>query len=245
MKDISAVIIVKDAQRTITQCLSSLTDFSEVILYDTGSTDKTCQLAKNFPNVQIVEGKFVGFGPTKNRAIQYATNDWIFSLDADEVISQQLLSSLKELTLQKETLYIVERINFYRQQPITHCWGADFLVRLFNRQESHFNDNLVHEDIVRSGQTEQTLSGHLLHYPYADLSAFIQKFDIYSTQFALANQGKRHSSPTHAFANALFSFFKTYILKRGFLDGYPGLVIAFSHAATNFYKYMKLYELNQ
>jgi hypothetical protein len=88
------------------------------------------------------------------------------------------------------------------------------------------------------------LHGILRHYPYTSITDFIIKLERYSTIYAQDNAGKKSSSPTKAFFNGVFSFLKTYILKRGFLDGYAGLIIAFSHMATNFYKYMKLYELN-
>ena len=83
------------------------------------------------------------------------------------------------------------------------------------------------------------------HYPYSTVTDFIVKLDRYSTKFAQDNVGRKSSSPLKAFFNSQFSFLKTYFIKRGFLDGYAGLVIAFSHMATNFYKYIKLYELNK
>jgi hypothetical protein len=87
--------------------------------------------------------------------------------------------------------------------------------------------------------------GNILHYSYHTLSDFITKVDRYSTLFAESNKGKETASPAKALISGVYSFFRTYVLKRGFLDGYVGLVIAFSHMATNFYKYMKLYEANK
>ena len=89
------------------------------------------------------------------------------------------------------------------------------------------------------------MDGNVEHYSYQSISQFIAKADVYSTLFAKNNVGKKSSSPTKAFFNATYSFFRTYVLKKGFLDGYVGLVIAVSHAVTNFYKYVKLYELNK
>ncbi len=245
ISNISAVIIVKNGERSIRECLQSLTLFTEVVLYDTGSTDRTIEIAQEFANTKIIHGEFIGFGPTKNMAISYASNDWIFSLDADEVISPQLAQALQELLLEEQMIYSVLRMNYYKKQLIRYCWGADILIRLFNRQQTSFNQNRVHEDIIRNGLQVVFITGNLHHYPYQDISSFITKLDTYSTEFALANQGKRTSSPLLALTNAVYSFFKTYFLKRGFLDGSAGVLIAFSHAATNFYKYMKLYELNK
>jgi hypothetical protein len=92
---------------------------------------------------------------------------------------------------------------------------------------------------------KEMIEGSIQHFPYQTITDFIMKLDSYSTIYAKDNAGKKASSPSKAILNAHFSFFKTYILKKGFLDGYPGLIIAFSHMATNFYKYMKLYEMNK
>jgi len=201
---ISCVIIVKNAQKTITNTLASLSLFDDVVLYDNGSTDQTIQIAKTFKNVSLIQGEFKGFGWTKNHAAKFAKNNWILSLDADETISMQLANTL-----------------------------------------SSFSDSFVHEHLLIKDLHAVTIDGTLKHFPYSDITDFIIKLDIYSTLFARDKVGKKSSSPQKAIANGLFSFFKTYLFKRGFLDGYAGLVIAFSHMATNFYKYIKLYELNK
>lgn len=242
---ISVVIIAKDAQETIKACLESLKDFEEVILYLNNSSDKTKEIAELYRNVQIIKGDFIGFGETKNRAGSYAKNRWIFSLDSDEVLTQELIETLKTFQPQPQTLYAIDRSNYYKTQQIKHCWGNDILVRLYNRTETEFSPHKVHEYIIEKNLTKTILKGRLKHYPYNNMSDFIVKLDRYSTIFAQENTGKKNSSPLKAILNAHYSFFRTYILKRGFLDGYAGLVIAFSHMATNFYKYMKLYEANK
>ena len=132
----------------------------------------------------------------------------------------------------------------YQNTHVKHCWSNDRIVRLYHRQETQFNDKKVHEKVIIDELKIELLVGFVNHYPYDNMSDFIKKIDIYSSEFARDNVGKRNSSPAKAIFNAGFSFFKTYFLKRGFLDGYAGLAIAFSHMATNFYKYIKLYELN-
>ncbi|SFV50966.1 Lipopolysaccharide core biosynthesis glycosyltransferase, group 2 family protein [hydrothermal vent metagenome] len=244
IKHISVVIIASNAAKTLPLCLESLHDFAEVIIYENNSTDNTKEIASSYKNVKLISGEFLGFGPTKNRAISYATNDWILSLDSDEVLSQEFVNSLKNLQLQKDTLYTILRKNYYKQKAITHCWGNDIIVRLFNKNKTGFTNSKVHEKIVTEGFKILPIKGEVRHYPYASISDFIIKLDKYSSLYAKEHAGKKSSSPLKAFFNGAFSFCKTYIFKRGFLDGYPGLVIAFSHMATNFYKYIKLYELN-
>ncbi len=245
IEHISCVMIVKNAEATLQPVLEALEVFEDVVLYSNNSTDRTDEIANSFSNVNLIQGDFLGFGPTKNRATEYAKNEWILSLDADEVLSPAFTKNLVSLELNKETIYSILRTNYYKKQEIKHCWGDDIIPRLYNRAVTRFTDKQVHEKIITDSLKQEMLLGSVQHYPYASISDFIVKLDRYSSIFAEDNKGKKNSSPLKAFFNGLFSFTKTYIFKRGFLDGYAGLVIAFSHMATNFYKYIKLYELNQ
>ena len=242
---ISVVIIAKDAQATIADCLESLKTFSEVILYLNNSTDKTEIIAQKFLNIKIIEGEFLGFGETKGIASQYAKNDWILSLDSDEVLSNDFILYLSKLNLNSNKVYSILRVNYYKKQEIKHCWGEDKIVRLYSRDKTNYNQSLVHEKVIVGNLENELIEGVVKHYPYNSMSDFIIKADRYSSLFANDNVGKRESSPIKAFLNATYSFIRTYILKRGFLDGYAGLIIAVSHATNNFFKYMKLYELNK
>lgn len=245
ISNISPVIIVKNAQNTIKQTLESLKDFKEVIVYENGSTDDTVKIIEKFTNVILIEGEFLGFGPTKNKATSYASNNWVLSIDADEVLSKEFIKSLKVLKFSENTIYKILRTNYYKRTQIKYCWGDDHIVRLYDKTKTSFCNNKVHEYIIEENFENIILNGVVEHYPYSNMTDFIVKLDRYSTIFAQDNVGKKYSSPLKAILNAKFSFFKTYFLKRGFLDGYAGLIIAFSHMATNFYKYMKLYELNK
>lgn len=243
--NISVVIMAKDSQMTIAKCLNSLKNFQEVVLYLNNSTDNTVHIASKFDNVKIIDGEFLGFGPTKNKAAQFSSNDWILSLDSDEVLSEEFVMSLNKIELDTKYIYEILRTNYYKDIQVKYCWGDDKIVRLYNKTKTSFTDKKVHESIINDGFKIQKVKGFVEHYPYASITDFIVKLDRYSTIFAQDNMGRKKSSPLKAILNAKFSFFKTYILKRGFLDGYAGLIIAFSHMATNFYKYMKLYEANK
>jgi len=242
---ISVVIIAHNASKTIKKTLNSLKDFKEVIVYENNSTDSTAKIATQFDNVNLIQGDFVGFGATKNRAVSYATNNWVFLLDSDEVLDKEFLNNLTKIKLEDDTVYQIDRINFYKNFKIQHCWGNDIITRIYNRCKTNFCDKKVHEFVQDGGFKKMIIAGNIEHYPYSSISEFIIKLDRYSTQFALENKYKKNSSPTKAFFNGLYSFIKTYFLKQGFRDGYVGLIIAFSHMATNFYKYIKLYELNK
>lgn len=245
MMNVSAVMIVKNGARTIRRTLESLREFDDVVVYDNGSVDETLNIAREYPNVHLIEGNFDGFGPTKNRAASFAKHDWILIIDSDEVVDEELLHALKTKLLDPKSIYIVNFLAFYKEIQIKHCgWNNQKIRRLYNKTITRFNDNAVHENIIDEGIKKEAIEGNMKHYSYMSISDFIVKLDRYSTLFANDNVGKKSSSLAKAFFNGLYSFFRTYILKRGFLDGYAGLIIAFSHMATNFYKYIKLYEMN-
>lgn len=243
--NISCVIIAKNAQATIQKVLDSLKAFEDVVIYSNNSTDKTDEIAQNYANVNLVQGDFLGFGDTKNLAATYAKNDWILSLDADEVLSEEFVENLSNTPLNSNTIYSILRTNYYKQTQIRHCWGNDVIVRVYNKSKTTFTAKKVHEKIIDANFKIGQIDGIVKHFPYSSITDFIVKLDRYSTIYAEDNVGKKSSSPLKAILNAIYSFIKTYFFKRGFLDGYAGLIIAFSHMATNFYKYIKLYEMNQ
>ncbi len=243
--NISVVVLAKNNEKTIEKTLQSLVGFSDVVVYDNGSIDKTIDIAKRFSNVNLVQGEFKGFGWTKNRAASFALNDWILIIDSDEVVDSELFSILKSKNLDEKTVYRLNFKAFYKDIQIKHCgWNNQKIKRLYNRKITSYNSNDVHEDIITDGLKMEELKGNVEHYSYHTISEFIIKADRYSTLFAQNNVGKKSSSPAKAFFNGLYSFIKTYIFKQGFKDGYVGLIIAFSHMVTNFYKYIKLYEAN-
>jgi glycosyltransferase involved in cell wall biosynthesis len=243
--NVSAVMIVKNGARTIRKTLESLREFDDVVVYDNGSSDGTLEIAREYPNVHLIGGNFDGFGPTKNRAASFAQRDWVLIIDSDEVVDEELLHALQTKVLDPHTIYIVNFLAYYKEIQIRHSgWNNQKIRRLYNKSVTRFNDNAVHENIIDEGMKKEPIEGNMKHYSYMSISDFIIKLDRYSTLFAIDNAGKKSSSPAKAFFNGLYSFFRTYILKRGFLDGYAGLIIAFSHMATNFYKYIKLYEMN-
>ena len=244
--NISVVVLAKNNQKTIEKTLKSLVEFDDVVVYDNGSTDETMNISKKFSNVNLVQGEFKGFGWTKNKAASFAKNDWILVIDSDEVVDSELLNELKTKKLDKNIVYRLNFKAFYKDIQVKHCgWNNQKIKRLYNKTITKYNSNDVHEDIITDGLNTEEIKGNVEHYSYHTISEFIIKADRYSTLFAQNNAGKKSSSPAKAFFNGSYSFLRTYILKQGFRDGYVGLIIAYSHAVTNFYKYIKLYELNK
>jgi glycosyltransferase involved in cell wall biosynthesis len=244
--NISAVVLAKNNEATIKKTLEALSEFDDVVVYDNGSTDATMEIAKSFNNVNLIEGEFRGFGWSKNKAASYAKHEWILIVDSDEVVDEELRKELESKKLDAHTVYIINFRAFYKNIEVKHCgWNNQKIKRLYNKTITKYNDNDVHEDIITDGLKTELLRGNMLHYSYQSIEQFVNKANTYSTLFAKNNAGKKSSSPTKAFFNGAYSFIKTYIFKQGFRDGYVGLVIAYSHMVTNFYKYIKLYELNK
>jgi glycosyltransferase involved in cell wall biosynthesis len=242
---ISAVIIVKNAEQTIAATLESLKAFDEVLIYDNGSMDKTLPIAGKYENVKIVMGLFIGFGETKNAAASYARNDWIFSIDSDEVVSPFLLNSISETKLQTDIVYGFERFNYYRKKRVRFSgWRKETIYRLYHKGTTKFNNKKVHEGLILDNIKTSFLKGELKHYSYQKISDFNRKRALYSDLFAGENKGKRKSSPLRAVISGMYDFFNTYFLRLGFLDGYRGLLISFSNSSVTFIKYLKLYEAN-
>ena len=246
IENISVVVLAKNNENTIENTLKSLVLFSDVVVYDNGSTDNTLNIINQFKNVNLIQGEFRGFGWTKNEAASYAKNDWIVIIDSDEVIDSILLETLKTKKLDEKKVYQLNFKAFYKDIQVKYCgWNNQKIKRVYNKSLTSYNSNDVHEDIITNNFDIEILNGNVEHYSYHSISQFIVKADHYSTLFAKNNVGKKSSSPTKAYFNGLYSFIKTYIFKKGFLDGYVGLIISFSHMVTNFYKYIKLYELNK
>ena len=242
---ISITILTKNSRQYLEDVLNSVQDFDEVIIYDNGSTDDTLEIAAKFKNVKIIIGKFVGFGKTHNIASSHAKHEWVLSIDSDEIVTDEMSLEIKNLQLDENTVYSFSRHNYFNNKFIKWCgWYPDRQIRLYNKTKTQFDDAKVHEAIMLQGMKVIALKAPMIHYSYASISDFLNKMQSYSNLFAEQNRHIKKSSPCKAALHGFFAFFKSYILKRGFLGGYEGFVISAYNAHTSFYKYMKLYEAN-
>jgi glycosyltransferase involved in cell wall biosynthesis len=244
---ISIIIITKNEEHDIRDCLASVTWADEVIVLDSGSTDKTLGIAKEYTKHVYSNTDWQGFGIQKNRALAYATGDWVLSLDADERISDELRAEIQHaISTENIAIYSMPRLSSYCGKFIRHSgWWPDYVARLFKRGSASFSNDLVHERLVFDGTATQ-LSCSLMHTTYKDLDEVIAKINQYSTLGAKNSlqQGKRGSLAS-AIGHALWAFIRTYILRAGFLDGAEGLMLAISNAETTYYRYLKLYYLSK
>ena len=158
--NISAVMIVKNGAVTIRKTLDSLEKFDDIVVYDNGSTDETVAIAREYSNVNLIEGNFDGFGTTKNRAATYAKNDWILSIDSDEVVDLELLHALQDKVLDARTIYVINAIAYYKDIQIRYSgWTDQKIRRLYNKTVTQFNDNFVHEHIIEEGMNKELIEG--------------------------------------------------------------------------------------
>lgn len=240
---ISVVILTKNSEKYLKRVLDSLISFDEVLIIDNGSTDNTLKIASKYENVKIYKEKFIGFGPLKNRALNYCKNDWVLYIDSDEVVTSNMIKKIYELDLSKKNyVYSFLRFNYYNGKLIKCCgWENDFVIRLFNKNHTSFNNNLVHESVILKKNTKLVkIKEGIDHYSFDSIEELINKMQHYSTLYA--KESKKRVTILKAISSATFKFFKNYFFQKGFLYGYEGLVISVSNANGVFYKYMKLYE---
>ncbi len=249
MQKFSIVIVVKNGADIIGRLLQSVKGLSDdIIVCDSGSMDDTIQIAKD-------AGAFVhsipweGYGKSKNVAIGFARYDWVLSLDADEKVDAELYSQLQQSDLTNDqVVYQVLWKNFFAGQWIRHSdWGSQWKKRLFNKHVVHWDNAIAHEDITSDKPLQFIkLKGYLEHYSFNDTREYATKMNHSAmiTAQKYHDQGKQFAFFKLVFSPS-FSFIKSYILKRGFLDGYKGWLIAVTSMYYTFIKYARLNELNR
>jgi glycosyltransferase involved in cell wall biosynthesis len=244
---ISVTILTKNCEETLAATLDSLQKFPEVLVYDSGSADRTLDIAADYPNVKIVKGVFTGFGPTHNAASAQAQHDWVLSIDSDEVLTPELAEEILQLRLDAASIYQLQRKNYFNGKWVRWCggWHPDPVLRLYNRKTTRFSDDAVHEKVLSQGLSVIPLASPLIHTPYRSMEDFLHKMQIYSTLFAQQNKGKKRASVLGAVVHGLFAFLKSYLFKKGFLGGKEGFIISIYNGHTSFYKYLKLIEINK
>lgn len=241
---ISATIITLNEEKNIGACLDSLFWADEIVVLDSTSNDRTVEIARKYTDKVFIE-PWTGQGTHKNRATDLAQGPWIFSIDADERTTPELVKEIR-VAVDKAThdAYALRRKNFYRGRWIRHSgWWPDWVIRLFRKGEARFNDRVIHEALVVEGAIGK-LKQPLLHYSFEDVGSFIERASRYATHLAkmMYRDGKRSSLLT-ALTHASFECLNTFLFRRGFLDGGTGILIAISNGVGTFYKYMILREI--
>lgn len=239
---LGVAIITHNAATRLAECLQSVAFADQIVVIDGGSTDDTVAIAQTHGARVLTQRDWPGFGPQKNRALDALSTDWVLSIDADEIVSAELAASIRStLTAPAADVYAVDRLSSFCGQWIHHSgWYPDWIPRLFKRGAARFSDDLVHERLVFDTPA-QRLTGKLMHYSYEDFETVLRKLDTYSTAGAQQRHAAgQRSSIGKALGRGAWAFVRTYLLRRGFLDGRAGFMIAVFNAETVYYRFLKL-----
>jgi len=238
---ISATIITFNEEQNLPRAIESLRCCDEILVVDSGSSDRTVEIAEKF-GARVVEANWRGYAGQKNYASDQATYDWVLSIDADEALSEDLEGEIWQLKKKgpDRDAYTVPRLAQYLGKWILYSgWYPDRKVRLFDRRKARWVGEYVHESVVSEGLVG-ALDGNLLHYTCGSLSEHLKTMDRYTTLAAEEVVArKKHVGYRHLLIDPPWTFFKTYVVQRGFLDGVEGLTIAYMAAFYTFLKYAK------
>jgi glycosyltransferase involved in cell wall biosynthesis len=244
---LSAIIITLNEENNIGRCLVSLKGVAdEVLVIDSGSTDATSSICRENGAI-VIETEWKGYAATKNFGNDQAKGDVILSIDADEVLSEQLRASiLKEKERGFSGAYSFNRLSSYCGKWVRYCgWYPDTKIRIFPKGEAHWEGEFVHEKLcIKDSVSLYHIHGDLLHYTYHTISEHRDQIERYSTLHAqqMRSEGRQCGLVKMLIA-PIFKFFKTYILKLGIFDGVTGLLISYYSAKAVYLKYWKAYSL--
>ncbi|MBZ5620366.1 MAG: glycosyltransferase family 2 protein [Acidobacteriia bacterium] len=238
---ITATIITLNEERNIARAIESLRCSDEILIVDSGSVDRTVELAEKL-GARVIEAGWRGFAGQKNWAAEQASHDWILSLDADEALSEALEAEIWNVKKNGPLYdgYTMPRLACYLGRWILHSgWYPDRKVRLYDRRKGTWVGNVVHESVQVDGRVGH-LESNLLHFTCDSLSEHLRTLDRYTTLAAQELAARKVKVPlSRVILDPAWTFAKTYFLQRGFLDGLEGLIIAYMAAFYTFLKYSK------
>ncbi|WJF91639.1 glycosyltransferase family 2 protein [Paraburkholderia bonniea] len=249
MKEITlgVALITRNASVRLAECLQSVAFADEIVVLDSGSTDTTVDIARAHGARVLQLPGWPGFGPQKNRALDALDTTWVLSLDADEIVSAELAAAIRAaIAAPTAEVYAIDRLSSFCGTWVHHSgWYPDWIPRLFRRGAARFSDDLVHERLLFETPA-QRLPGQLLHHSYEDFETVLRKLDTYSSASAQQRYAAgQRGSFTKALLRGTWAFVRTYLLRRGFLDGQAGFMIAVFNAQTVYYRFLKLAHLQQ
>lgn len=241
MTKLSVIVITKNEEENILECIKSASFADEVIVLDSGSTDNTIAIAES-AGAKVFSSDWLSYGDQKNKAIDLATNDWVFSLDADERLPEKLQNEIiKSIQQEEYFVFDVPRSSLFITRFMKHSgWRPDRTKRLFKKQKARFTNHKVHEHLETKERIGR-LQTPIVHYSYRNIKAVMMKLDQYSSNKAedLHSKGLK-GSLSKALLHSIWAFLRTYFLRLGILDGKMGLMLAIYNAQTNYYSYIKL-----
>jgi glycosyltransferase involved in cell wall biosynthesis len=242
---ITITILTKNNEDTIKMCLDSVRNFKNVVLVDSGSSDKTLEIAQRYSNCDIIQKEWMGFSRQKQFAVDNTKTDWIFNLDSDEAATDKVIDFISRANLDSD----IKGFTFMSNDVILGKAAPDIVrlgskIRMFSKHFAHYDTtNLVHESLILNGKKEES-GTRILHYGLKSFEIWTDKINSYSTLKSSEkyNKGKKYSSLKMVFA-FLFSFIKSYIIQRNFAYGIRGFIMSMNVSYYAFLKEAKLFEL--
>lgn len=244
---LAVALIVKNEAKNLDACLKTVADWvDEIVILDSGSTDKTEQVARKYTEKFHVNKDWPGFGPQRRLAQEYVESDFVLWLDADERITDELKVSIQQAVEKNEpkTLYSICRLSWVFGRYIRHCgWYPDRVVRLYPTKLTQYDDSLVHEKVeISADMNVKELSGDAIHYTYNDLHHYLVKSAGYAQAWAEQREKRgKKSSILEGMLHAIACFLKMYVFKAGFLDGKQGFLLSVLSAHSTLVKYADLW----
>jgi glycosyltransferase involved in cell wall biosynthesis len=243
---ISLVVITCNEEQNIERCLRAAAFCSELLVIDSGSKDATVSIAER-SGAKVLHRDWTGYGDQKNFGTQQASQAWVLCIDADEVISSELAASIAGAFQQTPECeaYEINRHSYYAGKLIHHGgWYPQWRLFLYRKDKASWSGEEPHTTVVFHGTKRGRLRGDLYHYTYATIRQHLKKNAAAAYDWAVSARKKgRHCSWLDLLLRAPWSFFRTYFLLWGFLDGFYGLVIAVAAANYTFQKYAMLREM--
>ncbi|TNH07022.1 glycosyltransferase family 2 protein [Testudinibacter sp. TR-2022] len=248
---LAVALIVKNEEKHLAACLDTVKGWvDEIVILDSGSQDQTEMIARRYTDKFYQNLNWQGFGKQRQLAQQYVASDYVLWLDADERITPELQRAIQQtVTADKpNTLYQIGRCSEVFGREIRHSgWYPDWVLRLYRTSTTQYNNSLVHEKVIEPvGFQIEKLSGDLRHYTYENLHHYLTKSAFYAQAWAEQRQkAGKQASLSQGVIHAISCFIKMYLLKRGFLDGKQGFLLAVLSAHSTFIKYADLWIRSQ
>ena len=242
---ISAVLICRNEEKNISDCLTSVKWADEIIVIDAFSSDLTVEIAKQFTD-KIFQNEWAGFSAQRKFGLEKCSSEWIFPIDADErctpELKDEILNIVSSVSI-SENGFLIPRKSFFGKRWIKHAgWYPGYQMRLFRKSKVIVDDRLVHEKYEVEAPTGK-LKNDLLHYTVSSVTEFLTKVNAYSTLQAQEKVNRGKMGFFGILFNARFAFIKPFFIQRGYLDGVPGLIVSLFNMITNILINAKIWEM--
>lgn len=241
---LSVIIICKNEEKNISTCLESIKWADEIIVVDAFSSDKTIDIARRYTN-KVFQNHWEGYTAQRRFALEKASHQWVFSIDADEKCTEELKSEILDAIQHSGKIagYKIPRKSYFLGKWIRYCgWYPGYQLRLFKKSETYVTDRLVHEGYEVKGKIGY-LKNAIEHYTVSSIADYMNRVNVYSTLQAYEKLNRRKVGFKDLFFRPISSFMRQFLIQRGFLDGIYGLMVTFFDVITNMLTYMKIWEM--